>query len=211
MSGQLRSRKTSRRMCVLVVGSGPRIIRVLVCRHTPVSAIRGRTHGRRSGPGVDCSTQGNEGSRRGGGRRAEWLPRGVPRTTWSAAEGPASPIRTLVDRASRSPGRDRSDTLDPRHLGSRASSTGWSWRTSAGACCGRPCSGTTRGRRRMRPGWSKPWGAGEWARRIGIVPVASFTVSKWAWLRRVSPEVAAAARAVRLPHDYLTERLTGRA
>ena len=53
-------------------------------------------------------------------------------------------------------------------------------------------------------------GPEEWARRIGIVPVASFTVSKWAWLRRVSPEVAAAARAVRLPHDYLTERLTGR-
>ena len=53
-------------------------------------------------------------------------------------------------------------------------------------------------------------GPGEWARRIGIVPVASFTVSKWAWLRRGSPEVAAAARAVRLPHDYLTERLTGR-
>ena len=50
-------------------------------------------------------------------------------------------------------------------------------------------------------------GAAEWARRIGIVPVASLTISSWAWLRRVEPEVAAAARAVRLPHDYLTERL----
>lgn len=54
-------------------------------------------------------------------------------------------------------------------------------------------------------------GAAEWARRIGVVPVASFTVTKWAWLRRISPEIAAAARAVRLPHDYLTERLAGRA
>lgn len=48
-----------------------------------------------------------------------------------------------------------------------------------------------------------------WAERIGLVPVASFTVAKWAWLRREEPDVAAAARAVRLPHDFLTERLTG--
>jgi xylulokinase len=36
-------------------------------------------------------------------------------------------------------------------------------------------------------------------------------VSKWAWLRAHEPASVAAARAVRLPHDYLTERLTGRA
>ncbi len=53
-------------------------------------------------------------------------------------------------------------------------------------------------------------GAAEWAQRLGVVPVASFTVAKWAWLRRVEPNVAASARAIRLPHDYLTERLTGR-
>jgi xylulokinase len=53
-------------------------------------------------------------------------------------------------------------------------------------------------------------GPDEWASRIGSVPVASFTVPKWAWLRRVSPDIAARTRAIRLPHDYMTERLTGR-
>ena len=54
------------------------------------------------------------------------------------------------------------------------------------------------------------FGGGEaWASRIGIVPVASFTATKWAWLRRVEPAVAARTAAIRLPHDYLTERLSG--
>lgn len=53
-------------------------------------------------------------------------------------------------------------------------------------------------------------GAETWARLAGLRPVASFTVCKWAWLRRTEPEVARAVAAVRLPHDYLTERLTGR-
>jgi xylulokinase len=52
-------------------------------------------------------------------------------------------------------------------------------------------------------------GAETWARLTGLRPVASFTVSKWAWLRRTEPEIARATAAVRLPHDYLTERLTG--
>lgn len=52
-------------------------------------------------------------------------------------------------------------------------------------------------------------GAEVWAQRIGIVPVASFTVAKWAWLRAAEPDVAERTRAVRLPHDYLTERLAG--
>ncbi len=50
-----------------------------------------------------------------------------------------------------------------------------------------------------------------WAERVGSVPVPSFTVTRWAWLREVEPAVAAATRGVRLPHDYLTERLTGEA
>ena len=50
-----------------------------------------------------------------------------------------------------------------------------------------------------------------WADRIGLVPVPSFTATRWAWLRRHDPEAAAATRAVRLPHDFLTERLCGRA
>ena len=48
-----------------------------------------------------------------------------------------------------------------------------------------------------------------WARRAGSVPGAAFTVAKWAWLRANEPEAAARTAAVRLPHDYLTERLTG--
>lgn len=53
-------------------------------------------------------------------------------------------------------------------------------------------------------------GADWWAEHVGLVPVASFTATKWAWLRRVEPEVAAATAAIRLPHDFLTERLCGR-
>jgi xylulokinase len=52
-------------------------------------------------------------------------------------------------------------------------------------------------------------GAKFWAERTGLVPAASFTVTKWAWLAENEPEAARATRAVRLPHDYLTERLTG--
>lgn len=47
------------------------------------------------------------------------------------------------------------------------------------------------------------------ARRTGSVPTSSFTVAHWAWLRRAEPEVAAAARHVLLPHDYLSFCLTG--
>ncbi len=54
-------------------------------------------------------------------------------------------------------------------------------------------------------------GAEAWADRIGTVPVPSITVTRWAWLRRTEPEAANRTRAIRLPHDYLTERLSGRA
>ncbi|MDQ8703785.1 xylulokinase [Streptomyces sp. LHD-70] len=54
-------------------------------------------------------------------------------------------------------------------------------------------------------------GAQWWAGRIGSVPAPAFTAPKWAWLREHEPEAAAATKAVRLPHDYLTERLTGEA
>ncbi|MFG3265642.1 xylulokinase [Streptomyces bobili] len=52
-------------------------------------------------------------------------------------------------------------------------------------------------------------GAKFWAERTGLVPAASFTVTKWAWLAEHEPEALRATKAVRLPHDYLTERLTG--
>ena len=47
------------------------------------------------------------------------------------------------------------------------------------------------------------------AARIGSVPVASLTATSWLWLRRVEPEIAARVAHVRLPHDYMTERLSG--
>ncbi|MER7315787.1 MULTISPECIES: xylulokinase [Streptomyces] len=50
-----------------------------------------------------------------------------------------------------------------------------------------------------------------WVARTGTVPVASMTASKWRWLRENDPANAEAAVAVRLPHDFLTERLAGTA
>ncbi|MFJ2171998.1 xylulokinase [Streptomyces sp. NPDC087851] len=52
-------------------------------------------------------------------------------------------------------------------------------------------------------------GPGAWTARTGSVPVASMTATKWQWLRENDPAVARATAAVRLPHDFLTERLSG--
>lgn len=57
----------------------------------------------------------------------------------------------------------------------------------------------------------RSFGARWWTEEVGSVPVAAFTVTSWAWLRAAEPEVAAMTRAVRLPHDWLTERLCDRA
>lgn len=53
------------------------------------------------------------------------------------------------------------------------------------------------------------FGAAELSRRTGLVPVASFTITKLRWLRGAEPENAARAAAVALPHDWLTWRLRG--
>jgi xylulokinase len=53
------------------------------------------------------------------------------------------------------------------------------------------------------------FGAAELAARTGLVPVASFTISKLRWLRDAEPENAARVAAVALPHDWLTWRLRG--
>jgi xylulokinase len=50
-------------------------------------------------------------------------------------------------------------------------------------------------------------GAAAWARAVGSVPVASFTVTKLRWFARAEPELAARVATVLLPHDYLTHRL----
>ena len=52
-------------------------------------------------------------------------------------------------------------------------------------------------------------GPGVWARRVGLVPVASFTVTKLRWFAEHEPALAARARAVCLPHDWLTWQLAG--
>jgi xylulokinase len=46
-----------------------------------------------------------------------------------------------------------------------------------------------------------------WATGTGSVPVASFTITKLAWLAEHEPEAAARTEAVCLPHDWLTWRL----
>src|SRR4051812_11182359 len=52
-------------------------------------------------------------------------------------------------------------------------------------------------------------GAEAWAKAVGLVPVASFTVSKLRWLADAEPDNAARTTAVCLPHDWLTWRLAG--
>nr|BFE62475.1 xylulokinase [Dactylosporangium thailandense] len=52
-----------------------------------------------------------------------------------------------------------------------------------------------------------PGGAAGWAEAVGLVPVASFTVTKLRWVARHEPEVAARAASVVLPHDWITHKL----
>jgi xylulokinase len=49
-----------------------------------------------------------------------------------------------------------------------------------------------------------------WAEASGLVPVASFTITKLAWLRRHEPAAWERLAHVVLPHDWLTLELTGR-
>ncbi len=53
-------------------------------------------------------------------------------------------------------------------------------------------------------------GAARWAREIGSVPVAAFTIAKLAWVIEREPEIAARAAMVMLPHDWITWKLTAR-
>ncbi len=53
------------------------------------------------------------------------------------------------------------------------------------------------------------FGADELAARTGLVPVASFTITKLRWLRDAEPRNAERVAAVALPHDWLTWRLRG--
>jgi xylulokinase len=53
------------------------------------------------------------------------------------------------------------------------------------------------------------FGAEDLVSRSGLVPVASFTITKLRWLRDAEPENAARVAAVALPHDWLSWRLRG--
>jgi xylulokinase len=52
-------------------------------------------------------------------------------------------------------------------------------------------------------------GAPAWSEATGLVPVASYTVTKLAWLRRCEPGAWARLARVLLPHDWLNLRATG--
>ncbi|TFD62253.1 xylulokinase [Cryobacterium suzukii] len=57
---------------------------------------------------------------------------------------------------------------------------------------------------------TEQYGASMWAEEVGVVPVASFTITKLAWLRENRPELAARVEQVLLPHDWLTWNILGR-
>ena len=57
--------------------------------------------------------------------------------------------------------------------------------------------------------WDAFGGPDRWAEVVGTRPLAGFSVASWAWLRDAEPEIADKTAFIRLPHDYLTERLTG--
>jgi xylulokinase len=52
-------------------------------------------------------------------------------------------------------------------------------------------------------------GRARWAQAVGLVPVASFTITKLRWLAEHEPAHADRVAAVCLPHDWLTWRLAG--
>ncbi len=98
---------------------------------------------------------------------------------------------------------------DVRRWRSAASSTAWWCSMPTAASSGPPCSGTTPARRQAAAALIAEFGADDFAARTGLVPVASFTVTKLRWLRDAEPENAARVAAVALPHDWLTWRLRG--
>ena len=56
---------------------------------------------------------------------------------------------------------------------------------------------------------TEEFGAEALATRTGVVPVASFTITKLRWLRDTEPANAQRVAAVALPHDWLSWRLAG--
>ena len=54
-----------------------------------------------------------------------------------------------------------------------------------------------------------PNGRAGWARAVGSVPLAAFTVTKLRWMQRNEPRALERTARVLLPHDWMTHRLTG--
>ncbi|MFI5959700.1 xylulokinase [Cryptosporangium sp. NPDC051539] len=52
-------------------------------------------------------------------------------------------------------------------------------------------------------------GAQAWVDAVGLVPVASFTITKLRWLAENEPDEAKRVERVLLPHDWLTWKLSG--
>ena len=55
-----------------------------------------------------------------------------------------------------------------------------------------------------------PGGRAAWADACGLVPVASFTITKLSWMHRCEPDAWLRLAHVVLPHDWITFQLTGR-
>ncbi|MFG2721713.1 xylulokinase [Streptomyces sp. NPDC048416] len=134
-------------------------------------------------------------------------------------------------RAAHTVSEDRGRESDPGQwwnaLGEAVAKTGWADRAAAVSVAGQQHGLVTldEGGQPVRPAllWNDvraapqaaelraAIGDAELARRTGSVPTAAFTAAKWAWLRAHEPAAADRVAAVRLPHDFLTERLTGEA
>lgn len=130
-------------------------------------------------------------------------------------------------RVSAGAGRESDPEQWWRALGEAMMGTGWADRAAACSIAGQQHGLVTldAAGRPVRPAllWndvrSAPqaaelaaaFSAAELARRTGSVPTAAFTAAKWAWLHTNERAAADRVAAVRLPHDFLTERLTGEA
>lgn len=87
---------------------------------------------------------------------------------------------------------ERGEVIRPAHL--------WNDTRSAGAAEELTCE---------RGDGDRERGARWWAQATGLVPVASFTVTKLRWLADNEPENARKIAAICLPHDWLSWKIRG--
>ena len=92
---------------------------------------------------------------------------------------------------------------------SPASNTASSPSTQPATSSGLLCCGTTPAPVKPAAQLVAELGAPTWAEATGLVPVASFTVTKLRWLADHEPANAERVAAVALPHDWLSWRLRG--